>query len=910
MVQSPTQLLGYVLIGDNRIKIGGARRVKTSSLAGIFLIMAIVLAQPFVDMAPMQSVLPEGEVIMSTDKPCYRPGEFVHITATGWATVPSVGDFPYIFWAITNASGDHVFEAFNPFLAIGGINGTLNGTWNQTYRLFGGKPPSGMPVPPGSYTIWFYEIPPPNETIPSWIPEEIIIGECPTEIAADAGEDQTVYEGEIVQFNGSGSRGSSERIPSVEIGKNIMVNEYRPNATWRRASPSIAVDSEDSIHVVWPNHGEEYFEIYYSKKLRNESLFKGEKKISDIMVRRYYPDIAVDTSGRIFVVWMDERAGDHDVYLVKSEDGGNTFSSPKRVNDDETSDVGNVRIAVDPLDTVHVAWIAWKGDFYIYYSKSLDHGLTFTSPVVVNDNESDIHGNSLDFAVDNSGNAHFAFPDGRDKDCPIKTHFYPCKNVYYTRTYNGGSSFIPSFRVNDVIGSLYGGYEIAADGNDNPHIAWRDIREGDTDGDDWMDTADVYYARSFDKGGSFNPDVKVNHNGTNGMWYFAGGASIDVHEDGTPHVSWMDGRNGNWDIYYSVSLDKGSNFSDDFKVNDDPGYAFQISDDIVVDSLGHPHHVWSDNRSFRKIIFDNSEIWYANGTISLGGEVEIVSYQWDFNNHKDSDGDGNLTNDVDATGPTPTHVYGDNVNFTVTLKVTDELGNWDTDTMNATVLNVPPDVTASYTCVGGGPTDIFLRIAGEKWHDVSFTVYEDGKEIYNGTLLRVPGSPNEQMIGLEDFSFNISRSHSAIVKYTPEDDKVNGQEWGATPAWIIFKSSGKEIARLHQSFNVRRPETWEWRVDDLSSFLPERECTFTADIYDPGSDDMHVTWDWGDGTTTEYIYYNNGVSPDPYPSPDVNPITITDIAYHSYSSAGSYTITLTVRDDDGGSEEISLTLNT
>ncbi|UCD91794.1 MAG: PKD domain-containing protein, partial [Methanobacteriota archaeon] len=127
-----------------------------------------------------------------------------------------------------------------------------------------------------------------------------------------------------------------------------------------------------------------------------------------------------------------------------------------------------------------------------------------------------------------------------------------------------------------------------------------------------------------------------------------------------------------------------------------------------------------------------------------------------------------------------------------------------------------------------------------------------------------------------------------------------GQPNGATPAWIILKSGGKEIARLHHTFNVKHPDTWIWRVDDLSSYFPERECTFTAYISDLGSDDLNITWNWGDGTTTEHFYYNDGVGPDPYPSPDVNPIVVTDTATHSYASAGTYTVTLTVRDDDGG----------
>ena len=38
---------------------------------------------------------------------------------------------------------------------------------------------------------------------------------------------------------------------------------------------------------------------------------------------------------------------------------------------------------------------------------------------------------------------------------------------------------------------------------------------------------------------------------------------------------------------------------------------------------------------------------------------------------------------------------------------------------------------------------------------------------------------------------------------------------------------------------------------------------------DPGSDDLIFTWNWGDGSSDDIIiYYNDGIGPDPYRSPD------------------------------------------
>jgi len=86
--------------------------------------------------------------------------------------------------------------------------------------------------------------------------------------------------------------------------------------------------------------------------------------------------------------------------------------------------------------------------------------------------------------------------------------------------------------------------------------------------------------------------------------------------------------------------------------------------------------------------------------------------------------------------------------------------------------------------------------------------------------------------------------------------------------------------------------------------------TFTATATDPGSDDLTLIWDWGDGTpATATIYHNDGTGPDPYPSPGGTfPFTTADSQLHAYAVAGTYELKLTVRDDDGGLVEISFAI--
>lgn len=294
-------------------------------------------------------------------------------------------------------------------------------------------------------------------------------------------------------------------------------------------------------------------------------------------------------------------------------------------------------------------------------------------------------------------------------------------------------------------------------------------------------------------------------------------------------------------------------------------------------------------------------------TASAGGLMEPdIQVTWDLRDDIDGDNDGNPINDVDATGLSIGHVYGDDGTFGVTATATYFSVYIDMDQLKVTVENVEPGILGDIDVTFD--VNITLRVAGEKWHDVTLYIFEDNSQIGTATVIREPGSPNDQSVTLQNIAMDVSTGN-ALVEYTPLNDPVNGQVMGATPAWLNITFEDGTVILLNHTFNVRHPDTWVWEIPSFGPYLIGVPLTFEALVSDPGSDDLVFTWSWGDSSPDDVnTYYNDGVGPDPYPSPEVNPALVTDSAKHAFSSQGAFSITLTVEDDDGGQDSATVNL--
>ncbi|UCG69179.1 MAG: hypothetical protein JSV09_15580, partial [Thermoplasmata archaeon] len=281
----------------------------------------------------------------------------------------------------------------------------------------------------------------------------------------------------------------------------------------------------------------------------------------------------------------------------------------------------------------------------------------------------------------------------------------------------------------------------------------------------------------------------------------------------------------------------------------------------------------------------------------------ITSYYWDFDVSDGIDWDN-----PDAEGPTPTHIYGDDGIYTVTLKITDETNASDTDTCFVTVHNVAPtlDPNGPYSGFEGSPLTITSFVTDPGSDDLTFTWnWGDGTPItsyvhYNddvGPELVYDPSTNEVKSPWGEYPFIITDTLNHIY----------GDNGIYLILLIVNDDDGGE-AYVNFTVTINNVAPTISMVIALSG--PEgSELIFLANASDPGSDDLTFTWEFEYGPIIVNQYLNNLSSPEPPYNPSTNeikspwgiyPFNVSDTVTHTYGDNYDYTLTLNVSDDDGG----------
>jgi hypothetical protein len=259
------------------------------------------------------------------------------------------------------------------------------------------------------------------------------------------------------------------------------------------------------------------------------------------------------------------------------------------------------------------------------------------------------------------------------------------------------------------------------------------------------------------------------------------------------------------------------------------------------------------------------------------------------------------------------HIHGDDGNYSITLTVTDDDGASAVYQTYVLVYNVPPSIISfNHTVLRINEP----RTIGYWGHQCTVeTPYGDHTGILQEWV-------NEIASQSQVFSWISSKEDvCSIVQYGDSEDMVVMAKRQLMGLWLNVVSGKLHPNSETQLFNLTSAtmvcdaiveiedvilnsdnRTELERVKDIADCINNgfgvvlAYSEFTATATDPGADDLTFHWDFGDGKTLTNFYPNlNGTFP----------VVVTDNVGHSYFSVGTFTVTLTVTDDDGGSDSIS-----
>ncbi len=262
--------------------------------------------------------------------------------------------------------------------------------------------------------------------------------------------------------------------------------------------------------------------------------------------------IAADDAGNIGIVWVTFRA---DVRFAKSTDGGESFLPSVQV-DTTLYPAATPGIVFDSDGNPHVAWTEFElayGKTQAKYARSTDGGASFLPGLYVAPDPT-MWQYADNIAVDRDGNPMVVWDAYTAPDQPL----------FFSRSYDGGSTFEPPIRIDPHPG-YQSGSDIALDDSDNIYISYS--------ADYWACNKYVFVVKSTDGGRTFGErvcadgDTSCNFSTSIGVVSSGGGPL-----DNAVTVVWNEQRPPTYlcGVYFTMSADGGSTFGNVVTVSDEP----------------------------------------------------------------------------------------------------------------------------------------------------------------------------------------------------------------------------------------------------------------------------------------------------------------------------------------------------
>jgi hypothetical protein len=304
------------------------------------------------------------------------------------------------------------------------------------------------------------------------------------------------------------------------------------------AESAIAAGNDGSVFIVWVEHKANKEADLIIRKYDSAGNPKSESvRINPLpgQVKAWYgdsPTIKMGRGGQIYVGWTAAIEGSigaaNILYLSVSHDGGNSFESPVKVNDDGApASHGMHSLAIDDSGRVYFAWLDER-----YLNSHKEHAEV-----------KEISDKAPHFEK-------IAFFDHKPE---TKHKSEPNAELYFSVSSDDGKTFSPNKKLAGNVCPCCKTSLLTASEN-RIYVSWRQVIN--------EDFRHIAVASSIDKGNSFSAPVIVSDD----QWQISAcpvsGAALAEDSDKTLRISWFTaGKAGKPGIYSSDSRDGGKTFS-------------------------------------------------------------------------------------------------------------------------------------------------------------------------------------------------------------------------------------------------------------------------------------------------------------------------------------------------------------
>ncbi len=175
-------------------------------------------------------------------------------------------------------------------------------------------------------------------------------------------------------------------------GDQVLLREYsKSTGIWSDPEPvsprgldvyrvAVAVDGSGRVFVIWSAQDRDGFDLF--ARSRKDGAWTETARLTTAPGPDLSPAAATDSTGAVWIAWQGERHGDFDILVARQQ--GESFSPEQQVSVSEANDWAP-QIAAGPDGQVAVVWDTYdKGDYDVYARPlRFDNAIGMEAPLAV-----------------------------------------------------------------------------------------------------------------------------------------------------------------------------------------------------------------------------------------------------------------------------------------------------------------------------------------------------------------------------------------------------------------------------------------------------------------------------------------------------------------------------------------------